>query len=337
MTAPAHSLAPSADPSLPRDLAFTLPRWRLWRGGAGAAALWIGAGLFALYVPGVTPLPRTGLLGGIELAIGIAIAVVALAPWRRSEGLEQADRWLAALPIGFVIWQYATNKTGLLPLPFFPAPESVLEVFTDDWAKLAESALASLVLLIPGYAIGAALGFSLGVAIGWSRAVHYWAHPILRFVGPLPATAWLPIAFFCFPSTRSASTFLIALASGFPVAVLTSSGVASVARAYYDIARNLGADPRFLVRKVAVPAALPSVFVGLFMGLGASFVVLVTAEMIGVKAGLGFYLQWAQGWAAYANIYAALIVMAFLFSGLIGLLFAVRDRVLAWQKGIVRW
>jgi NitT/TauT family transport system permease protein len=56
-----------------------------------------------------------------------------------------------------------------------------------------------------------------------------------------------------------------------------------------------------------------------------------------VKAGLGWYLQWAQGWAAYANLYGALIIMALLFSSLISLLFLVRDYVLAWQKGIVRW
>lgn len=73
------------------------------------------------------------------------------------------------------------------------------------------------------------------------------------------------------------------------------------------------------------------------MGLGASFSVLVAAEMMGVKSGLGWYLQWAQGWAAYANMYAALMVMALLFSSLIALLFAVRDRALAWQRGAVKW
>jgi NitT/TauT family transport system permease protein len=119
--------------------------------------------------------------------------------------------------------------------------------------------------------------------------------------------------------------------------VLTWSGVAGVNSAYYDIARTLGASQRFLVLKVAIPAAMPHVFVGLFMGLGNSFAVLVVAEMLGVRAGLGWYLQWAQGWAAYANMYAALLVMAFLCSGLITLLFRVRDRLLSWQKGLVRW
>jgi NitT/TauT family transport system permease protein len=106
---------------------------------------------------------------------------------------------------------------------------------------------------------------------------------------------------------------------------------------YYDIARTLGASQRFLVLKVAIPAAMPYVFVGLFMGLGNSFAVLVVAEMLGVKAGLGWYLQWAQGWAAYANMYAALLIMALACSGLITLLFKLRDRLLSWQKGLVRW
>jgi len=59
------------------------------------------------------------------------------------------------------------------------------------------------------------VGFLTGVSIGWSRSVGYWVHPVLRFIGPLPATAWLPFAFFTFPSSWSASTFLIALATDF--------------------------------------------------------------------------------------------------------------------------
>ena len=159
----------------------------------------------------------------------------------------------------------------------------------------------------------------------------------MRVIGPLPATAWLPLAFFIFPTSGSASTFLIALATAFPLTVLTWSGVAGVPAAYYDVARTLGANPRFLILKVAIPAALPHVFVGLFMGLGSSFAVLVVAEMLGVKSGLGWYLQWAQGWAAYANMYGALLVMALMCSTLITLLFRLRDRLLAWQKGLVKW
>lgn len=311
----------------------------LWRGGFAAAAAWLAAALITLAWRDQAHWARTPLLAGIQLAVAVALAVTALFAGRsaRFERLRLLQRWLVALPTLIAGWQILTAKTGLLPLPFFPPPQSILEVYTDDMPRLVESAVDSLLLLLPGYALGGIAGFCSGVALGWSRAFSYWGHPILRFVGPLPATAWLPIAFFFFPGTHSASTFLIALSTAFPVAVLTASGIGGVNSAYYDIARTLGASPGFLIHRVAIPAAMPHVFVGLFMGLGASFAVLIVAEMMGVKAGLGWYLQWAQGWAAYANLFGALILMALLFSGLIGLLFLLRDRILAWQKGLLRW
>jgi NitT/TauT family transport system permease protein len=302
-------------------------------------ALWLAAAAVAHFWANYDDFDYTDLLAGIEAALGLLlIGAATVGPGVRGLGwTRRAGPWLAVLAILFTLWEIATAKLELLPRPFFAPPQAFLEVYFDDWPRLGDSVLHSLLLLLSGYLIGAAAGFTTGVAIGWSRKVGYWVHPVLRLIGPLPATAWLPLAFFVFPTSWSASTFLIALATAFPVTVLTWSGIASVNSAYYDIARTLGASERFLVLRVAIPAALPHVFVGLFMGLGASFAVLVVAEMLGVKSGLGWYLQWAQGWAAYANMYAALLVMAFMCSGLITLLFRIRDRVLAWQKGLLRW
>jgi NitT/TauT family transport system permease protein len=318
-----------------------LPAWLLASGPALFASLaWIGFGLSCLLWEDLGDWSRTHELAIAAFVIA-AIILVAAPNARRlgrfGQGLQTRAPWLLALGLFFTLWEVATAKFAWLPLPFFPPPQAIIEVYTDDLPKLLVSVWASVKLQLGGYAIGAAAGFLTGVSIGWSRSVGYWVHPILRFIGPLPATAWLPFAFFTFPSSWSASTFLIALATAFPVTVLTWSGVASVSNAYYDVARTLGAKPSFLVLKVAIPAALPHVFVGLFMGLGSSFAVLVVAEMIGVKAGLGWYLQWAQGWAAYANMYAALIVMSLLCSGAITLLFKTRDRLLVWQKGVVKW
>jgi NitT/TauT family transport system permease protein len=275
----------------------------------------------------------SGALAGVLILSG----VLRLAGSGSFGRLQRATPWLIALGLVFSVWEAGSAKFGWLPQPFFPPPHAILEVFTDDWPKLVESIVASVKLEFLGFALGAAGGFTIGVLLGRSRLFGYWVHPVLRLIGPLPAIAWLPIAFFVFPSSWSASIFLIALTTGFPVAVLTWSGVASVNPAYYDIARTLGASRWFLVFKVAIPAALPQVFVGLFMGLGASFAVLVTAEMMGVKAGLGFYLQWAQGWAAYANMYAALIVMALMCTTFVSVLFKVRDRVLSYQKSDLKW
>ncbi|HEY0235847.1 MAG TPA: ABC transporter permease subunit [Afipia sp.] len=308
--------------------------------GLAASLAWSAFALSSLWWKDLGDWPRTYDLavGGFILATAIFVVTVAAHRLGRlSAGVQRRAPWLLALGLFFTLWEVATAKFAWLPLPFFPPPQSIVEVYTDDLPKLLASVIASVKLQLGGYAIGAIVGFLTGVSIGWSRTIGYWIHPVLRFIGPLPATAWLPIAFFTFPSSWSASTFLIALATGFPVTVLTWSGVASVSTAYYDVARTLGAKPSFLILKVAIPAALPHVFVGLFMGLGASFAVLVVAEMMGVKAGLGWYLQWAQGWAAYNNMYAALIVMSLLCSGAITLLFKVRDRLLIWQKGVVKW
>lgn len=331
------ALGTSQAPSRGLDLAG-----RLKSSGAGvaASAAWIAFGTACLAWNDVGDWSRTQALGIAAFAVAVlALLGTVAADFLGAAGpaLRRRAPWLLALGLFLTLWELATAKFAWLPLPFFPPPQAILEVYTDDLPKLLDSVFASVKLQLGGYLIGAAIGFVTGVSIGWSQKVGYWVHPVLRFIGPLPATAWLPIAFFTFPSSWSASTFLIALATGFPVTVLTWSGVASVSSAYYDVARTLGAKPSFLVLKVAIPAALPHVFVGLFMGLGSSFAVLVVAEMIGVKAGLGWYLQWAQGWAAYANMYAALIVMSLLCSGAITLLFKIRDRLLVWQKGVVKW
>jgi NitT/TauT family transport system permease protein len=282
-------------------------------------------------------------LGIAALLVGAVLLVLALAallagPLRTAqETLRPAGPWLIVLPLALGAWEVLTAKTGFLPTPFFAPPQALIEVVTDDWPRLGGSVANTLKLLGLGYFLGALTGFLVGVSIGWSRAVGYWVHPVLRLIGPLPHTALLPLTFYFFPSSYSAAVFLIALATGFPVAVLTWSGVAGVSKRYYDVARTLGASNAFLVLRVAIPAALPQVFVGLFMGLGASFTVLVVAEMMGVKSGLGWYLTWAQGWASYVNMYAALIVLALLFSGIITLLFKVRDRALVWQKGTLKW
>jgi NitT/TauT family transport system permease protein len=308
-----------------------------WRMGIAGAVVWLAAASLTALWPDADDLGRTNLLATMMAALGIVLLAASGSERLRPAALRNAGPWLVALALWFLVWELITAKLDLLPRPFFTSPQSMLEVFTDDWPRLGESVLRSLWLLLPATLIGATAGFVTGVAVGWSRVVGYWVHPLLRLIGPVPAVAWIPLAFFVFPSSHSASTFLIALATFFPVAVLTFSGVASVSSAYYDVARTMGASSWFLIRRVAVPAAMPSVFVGLFMGLGASFSVLVVAEMLGVKAGLGWYMQWAQGWAAYANMYSALLVMALMCSALITLLFRLRDRLLSWQKGLVRW
>jgi NitT/TauT family transport system permease protein len=222
-------------------------------------------------------------------------------------------------------------------MPYFPGPAAVLRSLINDRALLFDSTWHSLILLLSGYTLGVIAGLVSGVCIGWSSSIRYWGMPVLKIVGPIPATAWIPLAMVVSPSAMISAAALVALAVWFPVTMLTASGISNTRASYLDVARTLGARGGYLIFRVAVPAAIPNVFIGLFMGLGASFLTLVVAESVGVKSGLGWYVSWAQGWAEYGKVYAALIIMAAFFSSIMTLLFKVRDRVLVWQKGVIKW
>ncbi|MBB3810455.1 ABC transporter permease [Pseudochelatococcus contaminans] len=308
--------------------------------GLAAAGAWALVAATTGLLPDVGDWPETENLAIAGAIIAVLLAASALLQ-RVSPALGRwlVDKspWLIAIALFLSVWQLASAKLGWLPQPFFPPPQGIIEVFTYDYAELGISLVASAQLLIVGFIYGGVVGFIGGVALGWSQLAAYWIHPILRFVGPLPSTALLPIIFFAFPSSYSASIFLVALAVAFPMTVLTWSGIASVNPAYYDVARTLGASPLALVLKVAIPASLPYVFVGLFMALGAAFSSLMVAELLGVKAGLGFFIQWSQGWGSYNSVFTAVLVLALLCSFSITALFKIRGRVLSWQKGLVKW
>ncbi|MDR1146174.1 MAG: ABC transporter permease [Verrucomicrobiales bacterium] len=309
-----------------------------------AAPLLAAGGALAVhrYWPDAVPLSLSPafpwLLGAAAAAWLVWLAAAIFSARLRRRAADLAPLFAAAL-VGVSVWQILTGKTGLLPMPFFPGPDRVFAVFgaTGEIGLLVVGTLHSLRLLAVGFLCGSGAGFLLGVWIGWNRRAHYWGMPVLKFFGPIPATAWIPLALVLFPTTFGASAFIIGLASLFPMIVLTASGIASARHSHLEVARTLGASQRQLICHVAIPSALPSIFVGLFMALSASFLTLIVAEMIGVKAGLGFYITWAQNFAEYYKVFAALLVMGVFFSGLMSALFAVRARVLRWQQGVIKW
>jgi len=313
---------------------------KIWRHGLIAAATWAAAALVTVAFPDVVPWGSRNLFAGLVFASALLLAGLAFGVdrlGRFGERLVHQGPWLIAIGVWLALWELVTAKLGWLPKPFFSPPHGLFHVYIVDWERLLVCIAYTARLWSIGFTSGVVLGFIGGVALGWSKSFAYWGMPVLKLIGPVPASAWIPATFFLFPTTFQASIFLVALASGIPVAILTASGVNTVNRSYYDVARTLGADNRYLVFRIAIPAALPNVFVGLFMGLYYSFAVLVVAEMLGAKYGLGWYLQFQTAYSAYANVYAALIIMALLCSGLVKLLFVARERLLSWQKGVVQW
>jgi NitT/TauT family transport system permease protein len=235
------------------------------------------------------------------------------------------------------VYNLITLKINVIPSIYFPAPERIIGVFVEDWFFILRCLVYSLRLLLGGFFLGAFLGVFTGTLIGWSPRCNYWIMPFIRVVGPIPSTAWIPIALVIFFKPTSASLFLIALGVWFPTTVLTSSGIMNVRKSYFEVASTLGASTLRNILSIALPASAPSIFAGLFNGTSACFLTLMAAEMIGCKFGIGWYINWQRETLAYANVYAAFIVIALTFSFLIGFQFKIRNRVLSWQKGTIRW
>ena len=274
---------------------------------------------------------------GSVLAIAVITAPAQILLPRLRRIRQNLHPILTAAALLLCLWEIITSGVRLLPLPYFPGPAKVLHSLISDRTLLFDSTWHSLLLLLSGYALGVITGLITGLCIGWSPPVRYWGMPLLKVVGPIPATAWIPLAMVVSPSTIFSAVALIGLAVWFPVTMLTASGISNTRASYLDVARTLGAGRGYLIFRVAVPAALPNIFIGLFMGLGASFLTLVVAETVGVKSGLGWYVSWEQGWAEYGKVFAALVIMAAFFSTIMTVLFKVRDRMLVWQKGVIKW
>jgi NitT/TauT family transport system permease protein len=272
-------------------------------------------------------------LGGLGLFAGVLQFF--LTGFRR--WMQETWPILAAAVLVFTGIEIITTGVRLLPLPYFPSPPKILQSALNDRALIWESTYHSLFLLARGYLLGVLMGLVTGVCIGWFRTARYWGMPVMKIVGPIPATAWIPLALILSPSATLSAICLIAIAVWFPVTMLTASGIANTRSSYLDVARTLGAKPSYLIFRVAIPAAMPNIFLGLFMGLGAAFLTLVVAETVGVKSGLGWYLGWSREWAEYGKVFAALGIMAIFFSTIMTGLFALRDRVLVWQKGTIKW
>ena len=242
----------------------------------------------------------------------------------------------SALFLLLAAYDYLTLKTGILTQPFVPCMNYVLNIAWIDRAYLAECTLHTLRLLFLGYFIGVALGLVTGITCGYSERARYWVNPIIKFLGPIPTSTWIPIVMVVASSLFGGAVFIIALGSWFAVTVASMTGISNVDKEFFEAARTLGANERQLVFRVAIPNAMPSILKGCTQAMSSACTAIMIAEMMGVKAGLGWYMTWAKSWASYDKMFAALFVICFIFTVVTKVLDLIKRRVLRWQNGVVK-
>lgn len=240
----------------------------------------------------------------------------------------------SALFLFFALYDYLTIKTGILTQPFVPCLNFIINAFLSDYPRLIECTLGTLKLLFIGYFAGVSLGLVTGVLCGYSKKVRYWIDPIIKFLGPIPTSTWVPVIMVVASSLFAGAVFIIALGSWFAVTVASLTGISNVDKEFFEAAKTLGANKRQLVFRVAIPHAMPSILQGCTQAMSSSCVALMIAEMLGVKAGLGWYMTWQSGWASYDKMFAALFVICFIFTIVTKALERIKRYALRWQNGV---
>jgi NitT/TauT family transport system permease protein len=290
----------------------------------------------AEYVVGSFVLDRNGFYRLVLLALIMIYALLGVQayfdPYKRPHYVKQAT-FRFALGIALAVYDLLGTKLQVTPQPFFPGPAQILESFLIEASYIGTNILYSLRLFSVGFLSGILLGILTGVLIGWFPKVYYWVYPVLKITGVIPAVAWMPFALTVFPTPFAAAVFLIVISSWFPVASQTCFGIQTTPKSQFEAARTLGGNTAYLVFHVAIPHAMPQIFTGITTACASSFTCLVIAEMMGQPGGLGYYINVAKVWAAYYKIFAAILIMAILFSLILAILGAIRDYVLRWQRG----
>ena len=176
----------------------------------------------------------------------IAIIIGAFVSKVRNAVLEKAPFYTGVI-VFLLFLNVITSKTLLLPTLYFPSLDRIIGLIVETKWFLLKNVFDSLKLLLTGFAWGVTVGFLTGLALGCSKYVGYWLTPVTKVIGPIPTTAWIPLALSTFPTTHGANVFLIAFAVWFPVTLMTSSGIQSIANVNFEVSKTLGASTLYQI------------------------------------------------------------------------------------------
>jgi len=217
----------------------------------------------------------------------------------------------AAIVLFLVIWEIAP-RVGLVDRVFLPPLSAVLESFGELLVsgELGKHVGTSLTRAGTGFAIAVLLAIPLGIAIGWWAGVAQFLGPFLELFRNTAALALLPVFILVLGIGETSKITLVVYACFFPILLNTIAGVRTVDPLLVKSARSLGLPPVRLFQKVVLPAAVPTIFTGIRMAGTSSILVLIAAEMVGAKAGLGYLITYAQFNFQIANMYAGIIAIS---------------------------
>src|SRR5437016_10235220 len=185
----------------------------------------------------------------------------------------KALRSIAVIAAALAVWEIVCRAAHVSPA-ILPPPSQVARKWWDYLVtgELPRDAVATLLRVFVGFAIGAGLALPLGLWMGARNRVYELFNPIVQLLRPIPPIAFIPLAILWFGLGNPPAFFLISLGAFFPVLMNTIAGVRTVDAIYVRAARNLGAAGPTLFLRVILPASLPLVLAGVRVGIGVAFI-----------------------------------------------------------------
>jgi NitT/TauT family transport system permease protein len=247
----------------------------------------------------------------------------------------------AIVPVLLLVFWQLVVSARLFPSALIPGPLTVLNT-AEIWLGTRHTPVmfysgqmfsdigATGVRVLVGFALASVTGCALGTAIGVSRLADGLLSPLFKILGPIPPITWIPIAIVIFGVSQDANFALTFVGAVFPVIAATATAVSGVNRDLLRAGRMMGNGRLGLILHVVLPSAFPGIVGGLRIGLGLSWMMAVTSEMLAVHNGLGYTLWNAYNYFDYPAVFAAMIVI-----GICGLL--TDGLLLAASRPATRW
>jgi ABC-type nitrate/sulfonate/bicarbonate transport system permease component len=244
------------------------------------------------------------------------------------------SRWLGVLLIVALlcVWEFVTD-VKLVHSPSLPPVSAILV----QWLHLTLNGTLfaqlgpSLFRIAAGYSAAVVVGVALGLAMGYYRAAYNLFEPLTELLRPIPSPAYIPLAIIFLGLGDEMKVFVVFFACIFPILLNTYAGVSAIDPVQLNTGRTFRLSRAQIVRKIVLPAALPSILTGMRISIGLALIVVVIAEMVASNTGIGAFILNAQRFFNVTDMYAGIFTLALLGYALNALFLYAESRLLRYR------
>ena len=273
-------------------------------------------------------------IGSRDRLLSIGFPILLLALWESVVALKWLDARFFPAPstVGIALWNLIVN--GELLGLFWLLPGKIR---AGDWSgvlKVFEEGhlWVSLFRIFAGFVLGAIPGIVLGVVMGMNRTIRVAFDPVISAVYVLPKIAILPLVMLIFGIGEISKIVIVGIASFFLVLINTTAGVRDIEPIFIEAGQNYGASRWQMFYHVIIPGALPIIFAGLRLSLGTALIVIIAAEFVAAKYGLGYLIWFSWQTLLTENMFAGLVIIMILGALFTSGLQAIEKWLMPWQR-----